>query len=152
MLPTVTALASVDGRHHSRSASCQAEPAGGGLERLLWPNEWTVTRLPRGVTPTVPRATAGASGACDADGTDVGAAAGASAADPEGSSDAVDGMDAATDDAAAPGEDDPPQAAIRSMAATVMPSTRARAVPERNTRDSSAGGGGAPVGTSPNAT
>src|SRR4051794_22994250 len=152
MLPAVTALASVDGRHHSRSASCQAEPRGGALERWLWPNEWSVTRLPRGVTPTVPRATAGVSGACDADGADVGAAAGASAADPDASADGMDGIGSAPDDAGVPGEDDPPHAAIRSVDATVMPSTRARVVPERNTRDSSADGGGAPVGASPNAT
>src|SRR5918994_2758959 len=57
MLPTVTSLVVASDRHHSRSASSQADAGGGSGERSLGPNEWTVTRLPSGVTPTSPGAT-----------------------------------------------------------------------------------------------
>ena len=114
MLPTVTALAMVGGRHNSRSASCHAKPAGGSNERSLRPNECTVTRLPRGVVPSAPRSTVTASEA-GADGAVVG--------------DGVDGFGDATSVTAASAEagaalagvDGPPRAPANRPTAIAMP-------------------------------
>ena len=84
-------LTSVVGRHHSRSASTQVEPAGGSTERSPGPKACTVTRLPRGVIPATPRSTMSAVDALGA-GVEVAAA--------DGPCDAPAGADASTEEGA----------------------------------------------------
>src|SRR5215216_2773837 len=107
MLPSVTSPAIVGGRHHSRSASCQAAPGGAVTDRSAGPNECTVTRLPRGVTPTAPSATGAAA---DASGVDEGEGEGTGADAADGSDDSIGGVDAPDDDGASLGADAPPHA------------------------------------------